>query len=184
MELRNVGFHSFTASAIFRTSDVVLKARRYFHLLWRQQTQHTVLILFFFPGCAKMLTKSFFSLSLFAVFGMIITIGQAIVYVMTGMYGDPSEMGAGICLLIIIQVINNRSKENLFWWFVVYNWLMFVYGDEVITWLSRQIYIVPLCITSLNLVLMLHHRKTVCKGIWELFYILSFFYILFFFLIQ
>lgn len=41
---------------------------------------------------------------LFAVFGMIITIGQAIVYVMTGMYGDPSEMGAGICLLIIIQV--------------------------------------------------------------------------------
>lgn len=39
-----------------------------------------------------------------AVFGMIITIGQAIVYVMTGMYGDPAEMGAGICLLIIIQV--------------------------------------------------------------------------------
>lgn len=43
----------------------------------------------------------------FAVFGMIITIGQAIVYVMTGMYGDPSEMGAGICLLIIIQVSPN-----------------------------------------------------------------------------
>lgn len=39
-----------------------------------------------------------------SVFGMIITIGQAIVYVMTGMYGDPAEMGAGICLLIIIQV--------------------------------------------------------------------------------
>lgn len=39
-----------------------------------------------------------------AVFGMIITIGQAIVYVMTGMYGEPSEMGAGVCLLIIIQV--------------------------------------------------------------------------------
>lgn len=41
----------------------------------------------------------------FLVFGMIITIGQSIVYVMTGMYGDPSEMGAGICLLITIQVI-------------------------------------------------------------------------------
>uniref|UniRef100_K7GAQ5 SEC61 translocon subunit alpha 2 n=1 Tax=Pelodiscus sinensis TaxID=13735 RepID=K7GAQ5_PELSI len=27
------------------------------------------------------------------LFGMIITIGQAIVYVMTGMYGDPAEMG-------------------------------------------------------------------------------------------
>lgn len=44
-----------------------------------------------------------------AVFGMIITIGQAIVYVMTGMYGDPSEMGAGICLLIIIQVQNKQQ---------------------------------------------------------------------------
>ena len=40
----------------------------------------------------------------FAVFGMIITIGQAVVYVMTGMYGDPSDLGPGICLLIIIQV--------------------------------------------------------------------------------
>lgn len=48
--------------------------------------------------------SSLLSVCLSAVFGMIITIGQAIVYVMTGMYGDPSEMGAGICLLIIIQV--------------------------------------------------------------------------------
>ena len=40
----------------------------------------------------------------FVVFGMIITIGQAVVYVMTGMYGDPSDLGPGICLLIIIQV--------------------------------------------------------------------------------
>lgn len=47
-----------------------------------------------------------FTFSLVLVFGMIITIGQAIVYVMTGMYGDPAEMGAGICLLIIIQVCN------------------------------------------------------------------------------
>lgn len=38
------------------------------------------------------------------VFGMVITVGQAIVYVMTGMYGDPTEMGAGVCLLIIIQL--------------------------------------------------------------------------------
>lgn len=44
---------------------------------------------------------------------MIITIGQAIVYVMTGMYGDPSEMGAGICLLIIIQVITNENRKLL-----------------------------------------------------------------------
>ena len=39
-----------------------------------------------------------------SVFGMVITVGQAIVYVMTGMYGDPSEIGAGVCLLIIIQL--------------------------------------------------------------------------------
>lgn len=38
------------------------------------------------------------------LFGMIITIGQAIVYVMTGMYGVPSDMGMGICLLIVIQL--------------------------------------------------------------------------------
>lgn len=38
------------------------------------------------------------------LFGMIITIGQAVVYVMTGMYGDPSDLGPGICLLIIIQL--------------------------------------------------------------------------------
>ena len=35
---------------------------------------------------------------------MVITIGQAIVYVMTGMYGEPSDIGAGVCLLIIIQL--------------------------------------------------------------------------------
>jgi protein transport protein SEC61 subunit alpha len=38
------------------------------------------------------------------VFGMVMTVGQAIVYVMTGMYGDPSDIGPGVCLLIIIQL--------------------------------------------------------------------------------
>jgi hypothetical protein len=38
------------------------------------------------------------------VFGMVITLGQGIVYVMTGMYGEPSDIGAGVCLLIVIQV--------------------------------------------------------------------------------
>jgi len=38
------------------------------------------------------------------LFGMVITISQAIVYVMTGMYGDPSDIGMGVCLLIIIQL--------------------------------------------------------------------------------
>ncbi|XP_002128363.1 protein transport protein Sec61 subunit alpha [Ciona intestinalis] len=38
------------------------------------------------------------------LFGMVIAIGQSVVYVMTGMYGEPADMGAGICLLIIIQL--------------------------------------------------------------------------------
>jgi protein transport protein SEC61 subunit alpha len=43
-------------------------------------------------------------LFLFLVFGMVITLGQGIVYVMTGMYGEPSDIGAGVCLLIVIQL--------------------------------------------------------------------------------
>ena len=35
---------------------------------------------------------------------MAITVGQAIVYALTGTYGDPSDIGAGVCLLIIIQL--------------------------------------------------------------------------------
>jgi len=38
------------------------------------------------------------------LFGMVITVGQAIVYVLTGMYGEPADIGAGVCLLIIIQL--------------------------------------------------------------------------------
>merc|ERR1712014_412988 len=38
------------------------------------------------------------------LFGMVITLGQGIVYVMTGMYGEPSDIGAGVCLLIVIQL--------------------------------------------------------------------------------
>ncbi|KER18384.1 hypothetical protein T265_12290 [Opisthorchis viverrini] len=38
------------------------------------------------------------------LFGMVITIGQASVYVMSGIYGAPSELGAGICLIIIFQL--------------------------------------------------------------------------------
>lgn len=39
------------------------------------------------------------------LFGMLITVGQAIVYVVSGMYGDPKEIGAGICLLIVVQLV-------------------------------------------------------------------------------
>ena len=36
---------------------------------------------------------------------MLITVCQAVVYVVTGMYGEPSDLGTGICLLIIIQLL-------------------------------------------------------------------------------
>lgn len=39
------------------------------------------------------------------LFGIIMTVGQAVVYVMSGMYGEPSSLGAGICLLIVIQLV-------------------------------------------------------------------------------
>merc|ERR1711972_778204 len=36
--------------------------------------------------------------------GMIITLGEAVAYVMSGMYGDISELGAGNAILIILQL--------------------------------------------------------------------------------
>ncbi|EFO93254.1 hypothetical protein CRE_04463 [Caenorhabditis remanei] len=39
------------------------------------------------------------------LFGILITVGQALVYVMSGLYGPPSELGAGICLLLIVQLV-------------------------------------------------------------------------------
>ncbi|CCA68724.1 probable endoplasmic reticulum insertion protein SEC61 [Serendipita indica DSM 11827] len=39
------------------------------------------------------------------LFALIISLGQATVYVLTGMYGPPSELGAGVCLLLIVQLV-------------------------------------------------------------------------------
>lgn len=39
------------------------------------------------------------------LFGMVITLGQSVVYVMTGMYGPPSDLGAGVCMLIVLQLV-------------------------------------------------------------------------------
>src|ERR1700744_4367081 len=40
-----------------------------------------------------------------AVFALIISLGQATVYVLTGLYGQPKDIGAGVCLLLILQLI-------------------------------------------------------------------------------
>ncbi|KAK9456567.1 SecY subunit domain-containing protein [Dipodascopsis uninucleata] len=36
---------------------------------------------------------------------IILSVGQATVYVLTGMYGPPKELGAGVCLLLILQLV-------------------------------------------------------------------------------
>ncbi|CAN6671405.1 protein transport protein Sec61p [Trichomonascus vanleenenianus] len=36
---------------------------------------------------------------------IILALGQATVYVLTGMYGVPSQLGAGVCLLLILQLV-------------------------------------------------------------------------------
>merc|ERR1712066_189274 len=38
------------------------------------------------------------------LFGMLITMGEAVAYVMSGMYGDLKELGAGNAILIIMQL--------------------------------------------------------------------------------
>jgi len=39
------------------------------------------------------------------LFAILISFGQATVYVLTGLYGQPSDLGAGICLLLILQLV-------------------------------------------------------------------------------
>lgn len=41
----------------------------------------------------------------FPVFAILISFGQATVYVLTGLYGQPKDLGAGICLLLILQLM-------------------------------------------------------------------------------
>lgn len=38
------------------------------------------------------------------VFALLMTLGQAVVQVMSGFYGDPADLGAGICLILILQL--------------------------------------------------------------------------------
>lgn len=39
------------------------------------------------------------------LFALIISLGQATVYVLTGLYGQPKDLGAGVCLLLILQLV-------------------------------------------------------------------------------
>ncbi|CEQ41323.1 SPOSA6832_03040 [Sporobolomyces salmonicolor] len=39
------------------------------------------------------------------VLALLISFGQATVYVLTGLYGQPSDLGAGVCLLLVLQLI-------------------------------------------------------------------------------
>jgi len=39
------------------------------------------------------------------VFALIISLGQATTHVLTGLYGPPSELGVGVCVLLIVQLV-------------------------------------------------------------------------------
>lgn len=39
------------------------------------------------------------------MFGLVITVGQAVAYVMSGMYGDIRDLGAGNAILIVLQLL-------------------------------------------------------------------------------
>ncbi|CDK29957.1 unnamed protein product [Kuraishia capsulata CBS 1993] len=39
------------------------------------------------------------------IFAILLSVGQATVYVLTGMYGPPSELGTGVCLLLVLQLV-------------------------------------------------------------------------------
>ena len=39
------------------------------------------------------------------LFAIVLSFGQACVFVLTGLYGQPSDLGAGICLLLIVQLV-------------------------------------------------------------------------------
>ncbi|KAL1991702.1 hypothetical protein VTN49DRAFT_5010 [Thermomyces lanuginosus] len=39
------------------------------------------------------------------LFAIILSFGQACVHVLTGLYGQPSDLGAGICVLLIVQLV-------------------------------------------------------------------------------
>lgn len=42
--------------------------------------------------------------NLILVFAIIMTFGQALLSVLSGTYGEPSQIGAGICLLLVLQL--------------------------------------------------------------------------------
>ena len=39
------------------------------------------------------------------VFALLISFGQALTYVLTGLYGQPKDLGAGVCILLIVQLM-------------------------------------------------------------------------------
>lgn len=39
------------------------------------------------------------------LFAVLLAFGQATVYVLTGMYGRPSDLGVGVCLLLVLQLV-------------------------------------------------------------------------------
>lgn len=84
------------------------------------------------------------------LFGMLVTLGQAVVYVVSGMYGDVNTLGAGNAILIIVQ--------------------LFVAGMVVIVLVNACTQALRLCASMLTRCLFLPPRTSCCKRatVWAL----------------
>lgn len=54
---------------------------------------------------AQKCIKAILFILMILVFALILTFGQAVVYVATGLYGRPSDLGWGIVILLILQLV-------------------------------------------------------------------------------
>ena len=74
----------------------------------------------FFFFSSSLTHRSFFPFP--AVLAMIITIGQASISVMSGLYGAPSDLGFLICFMLVLQVCFNFSFLSDFFSFPPHLW--------------------------------------------------------------
>ena len=95
LKRRNIIWHKYDFFCIFWTFEKILKKSKFSKQIEIFKTNRNIIIMLLFSALFSGAQK---------LFGMIMTLGQAVVYVLTGMYGDPSQMGTGICCLIVIQL--------------------------------------------------------------------------------
>jgi preprotein translocase subunit SecY len=63
-------------------------------------------------GAYVSLSTFYALISSLLVFALLISLGQATVYVLTGLYGQPRDLGAGVCLLLTIQLCLRATSNH------------------------------------------------------------------------